>query len=95
MNSLAPATCDGGCATPPPGPGFPPKYTPEIFEEVIYTTKCIHLSLITPLHWVLDEQQVTNVQGSTFRKKPCLQLAAKFSDLFASKSISQVKSVES
>lgn len=85
MNSLAPATCDGGCATPPPGPGFPPKYTPEIFEEVIYTTKCIHLSLITLLHWVLDEQQVTNVQGST----------AKFSDLFASKSISPVKSVES
>ena len=35
VNSLAPATCDGGCATPPPGPGFPPKYTPEIFEEVI------------------------------------------------------------
>lgn len=35
VNSLPPATCDGGCATPPPAPGFPPKYTPEIFEEVI------------------------------------------------------------
>ena len=34
VNCLPPATCDNGCATPPPLPGFPPKYTPEIYEEV-------------------------------------------------------------
>ena len=34
VNCLPPATCDSGRATPPPAPGFPPKYTPEIYEEV-------------------------------------------------------------
>ncbi|XP_028402724.1 cytosolic carboxypeptidase-like protein 5 [Dendronephthya gigantea] len=33
-NAVPPATCDGGRATPPPPPGFPPRYTPEIYEEV-------------------------------------------------------------
>lgn len=33
-NCLPPATCDSGRATPPPSPGFPPKYTTEIYEEV-------------------------------------------------------------
>lgn len=34
VNCLPPATCDSGRATPPPAPGFPPKYTQEIYEEV-------------------------------------------------------------
>lgn len=33
-NSIANATCDDGRATPPPLPGFPPKYAPEHYEEV-------------------------------------------------------------
>mgnify|MGYP001799111214 CR=1 len=33
-NPVPPATFDGGRATPPPPPGFPPKFTPEIYEEV-------------------------------------------------------------
>ncbi|KAK2856486.1 hypothetical protein Q5P01_005221 [Channa striata] len=34
MNSIPPACHDNGRATPPPPPSFPPKYTPEIFEQV-------------------------------------------------------------
>ncbi|XP_056873745.1 cytosolic carboxypeptidase-like protein 5 isoform X3 [Takifugu flavidus] len=34
MNAIPPACHDNGRATPPPPPLFPPKYTPEIFEEV-------------------------------------------------------------
>ncbi|CAH1254060.1 AGBL5 [Branchiostoma lanceolatum] len=33
-NCIAAATMDNGRATPPPMAGFPPKYTPEHFEEV-------------------------------------------------------------
>ena len=33
-NLISPATCDDGRATPPPLPGFPPRYTQEHFEEV-------------------------------------------------------------
>ncbi|XP_032441841.1 cytosolic carboxypeptidase-like protein 5 isoform X4 [Xiphophorus hellerii] len=34
MNSMPPACHDNGRATPPPPSSFPPKYTPEIFEQV-------------------------------------------------------------
>ncbi|XP_034018660.1 cytosolic carboxypeptidase-like protein 5 isoform X2 [Thalassophryne amazonica] len=34
MNAIPPACHDSGRATPPPPPTFPPKYTPEIFEQV-------------------------------------------------------------
>ncbi|XP_024912413.1 cytosolic carboxypeptidase-like protein 5 isoform X3 [Cynoglossus semilaevis] len=34
MNTIPPACHDNGRATPPPPPAFPPKYTPEIFEQV-------------------------------------------------------------
>ena len=34
MNSIPPACHDNGRATPPPTPAFPPKYTPEIYEQV-------------------------------------------------------------
>ncbi|XP_032234013.2 cytosolic carboxypeptidase-like protein 5 isoform X2 [Nematostella vectensis] len=34
LNAVPPATCDSGRATPPPPPGFPPKFTTEIYEEV-------------------------------------------------------------
>lgn len=34
MNSIPPACHDNGRASPPPPPSFPPKYTPEIFEQV-------------------------------------------------------------
>ncbi|XP_071964054.1 cytosolic carboxypeptidase-like protein 5 isoform X2 [Antedon mediterranea] len=34
MNSISPASCDNGRATPPPVAGFPPKYTIAHFEEV-------------------------------------------------------------
>ncbi|KAM4528851.1 cytosolic carboxypeptidase-like protein 5 isoform 2-T2 [Fundulus diaphanus] len=34
MNSIPPACHDNGRATPPPPSSFPPKYTPEIFEQV-------------------------------------------------------------
>ncbi|XP_015250469.1 PREDICTED: cytosolic carboxypeptidase-like protein 5 isoform X1 [Cyprinodon variegatus] len=34
MNSIPPACHDSGRATPPPPSSFPPKYTPEIFEQV-------------------------------------------------------------
>ncbi|XP_030200513.1 cytosolic carboxypeptidase-like protein 5 isoform X2 [Gadus morhua] len=34
MNSIPPACHDNGRATPPPTPSFPPKYTPEIYEQV-------------------------------------------------------------
>lgn len=34
MNAIPPACHDNGRATPPPPPSFPPKYTPEVFEEV-------------------------------------------------------------
>lgn len=34
MNTIPPACHDNGRATPPPPSSFPPKYTPEIFEQV-------------------------------------------------------------
>lgn len=34
MNAIPAACHDNGRATPPPPPSFPPKYTPEIFEQV-------------------------------------------------------------
>lgn len=34
MNTIPPACHDSGRATPPPPSSFPPKYTPEIFEQV-------------------------------------------------------------
>ncbi|XP_030638396.1 cytosolic carboxypeptidase-like protein 5 [Chanos chanos] len=34
VNSIPPACHDNGRATPPPPPAFPPKYTPEVFEQV-------------------------------------------------------------
>uniref|UniRef100_A0A146NPI0 Cytosolic carboxypeptidase-like protein 5 n=1 Tax=Fundulus heteroclitus TaxID=8078 RepID=A0A146NPI0_FUNHE len=34
MNSIPPACHDNGRASPPPPSSFPPKYTPEIFEQV-------------------------------------------------------------
>ncbi|KAG7262253.1 hypothetical protein CRUP_016013 [Coryphaenoides rupestris] len=34
MNTIPPACHDNGRATPPPTPSFPPKYTPEIYEQV-------------------------------------------------------------
>ncbi|KAG7508756.1 cytosolic carboxypeptidase 5 isoform X1 [Solea senegalensis] len=34
MNTIPPACHDNGRATPPPHSSFPPKYTPEIFEQV-------------------------------------------------------------
>ncbi|XP_028996769.1 cytosolic carboxypeptidase-like protein 5 [Betta splendens] len=34
MNTIPPACHDSGRATPPPPPSFPPKYTPDIFEQV-------------------------------------------------------------
>ncbi|XP_029966226.1 cytosolic carboxypeptidase-like protein 5 isoform X2 [Salarias fasciatus] len=34
MNTIPPACHDNGRATPPPPSTFPPKYTPEIFEQV-------------------------------------------------------------
>uniref|UniRef100_A0A3Q2ZX87 Cytosolic carboxypeptidase-like protein 5 n=1 Tax=Kryptolebias marmoratus TaxID=37003 RepID=A0A3Q2ZX87_KRYMA len=34
MNTIPPACHDNGRASPPPPPSFPPKYTPEIFEQV-------------------------------------------------------------
>ena len=33
-NQLAPALSDNGQTTPPPSPGFPPRYTPGHYEEV-------------------------------------------------------------
>ena len=33
-NQLAPALSDNGQTTPPPPPGFPPRYTPGHYEEV-------------------------------------------------------------
>jgi hypothetical protein len=34
VNSLAPATMDDGCATPPPLAGYPPRFTVAVYEEV-------------------------------------------------------------
>ncbi|XP_036433060.1 cytosolic carboxypeptidase-like protein 5 [Colossoma macropomum] len=34
VNTIPPACHDNGRATPPPPPAFPPKYTPEIYEQV-------------------------------------------------------------
>ncbi|XP_051546512.1 cytosolic carboxypeptidase-like protein 5 isoform X2 [Myxocyprinus asiaticus] len=34
VNTIPPACHDNGRATPPPQPAFPPKYTPEVFEQV-------------------------------------------------------------
>ncbi|KAF4114998.1 hypothetical protein G5714_005221 [Onychostoma macrolepis] len=34
VNSIPPACHDNGRATPPPPPTFPPKYTPQVYEQV-------------------------------------------------------------
>lgn len=34
VNAIPPACHDNGRATPPPPPAFPPKYTPEVYEQV-------------------------------------------------------------
>lgn len=34
VNSIPPACHDNGRATPPPPPAFPPKYTPQVYEQV-------------------------------------------------------------
>ncbi|KAI4882983.1 hypothetical protein NFI96_015784 [Prochilodus magdalenae] len=34
VNTIPPACHDNGRATPPPPPAFPPKYTPEVYEQV-------------------------------------------------------------
>ncbi|XP_056604967.1 cytosolic carboxypeptidase-like protein 5 isoform X1 [Triplophysa dalaica] len=34
VNTIPPACHDNGRATPPPPPTFPPKYTPEVYEQV-------------------------------------------------------------
>lgn len=38
VNTIPPACHDNGRATPPPPPAFPPKYTPEVYEQVKQTT---------------------------------------------------------
>lgn len=50
MNTIPPACHDNGRATPPPPPSFPPKYTPEIFEQVgsaYITHTCISYHIIS------------------------------------------------
>ncbi len=42
MNTIPPACHDNGRATPPPPPSFPPKYTPEIFEQVGKQEWCLY-----------------------------------------------------
>lgn len=53
MNTIPPACHDSGRATPPPPPSFPPKYTPEIFEQVGRRGGTSHHEACRELKWVL------------------------------------------
>lgn len=50
-NAVPPATCDDGRATPPPPPGFPPRYTPEIYEEVGRAVAISALDMVNANPW--------------------------------------------
>nr|CAB3220554.1 cytosolic carboxypeptidase-like protein 5 [Phallusia mammillata] len=51
VNCIPPAVHDNGRATPPPPAGFPPKYTPEIFEEVGRAMAVAALDMIQSNPW--------------------------------------------
>lgn len=64
VNCLPPATCDNGCATPPPLPGFPPKYTPEIYEEVGRAMAVAVLDMNNTNPWTrLPLSEFTSLEG--------------------------------
>ncbi|XP_076016222.1 cytosolic carboxypeptidase-like protein 5 isoform X2 [Genypterus blacodes] len=67
MNSIPPACHDNGRATPPPTPSFPPKYTPEIFEQVGRAVAIAALDMAESNPWprlVLSEHNcLTNLRA--------------------------------
>ncbi|XP_019947492.2 cytosolic carboxypeptidase-like protein 5 isoform X1 [Paralichthys olivaceus] len=67
MNTIPPACHDNGRATPPPPPSFPPKYTPEIFEQVGRAVAISALDMVESNPWprlVLSEHScLTNLRA--------------------------------
>ncbi|KAF3849609.1 hypothetical protein F7725_019328 [Dissostichus mawsoni] len=67
MNTIPPACHDNGRATPPPPPSFPPKYTPEIFEQVGRAVAISALDMVECNPWprlVLSEHScLTNLRA--------------------------------
>ncbi|XP_035279847.1 cytosolic carboxypeptidase-like protein 5 isoform X1 [Anguilla anguilla] len=71
VNTIPPACHDNGRATPPPPPAFPPKYTPEIYEQVGRAVAVAALDLAESNPWprlVLSEHScLANVRASMLR----------------------------
>ncbi|XP_075904541.1 cytosolic carboxypeptidase-like protein 5 isoform X4 [Nelusetta ayraudi] len=67
MNAIPSACHDSGRATPPPPPSFPPKYTPEIFEQVGRAVAISALDMVECNPWsrlVLSEHScLTNLRA--------------------------------
>ncbi|CAL8315840.1 unnamed protein product [Merluccius merluccius] len=51
MNTIPPALHDNGRATPPPTPSFPPKFTPEIYEQVGRAVAISALDMVESNPW--------------------------------------------
>ncbi|CAL8313486.1 unnamed protein product [Lota lota] len=71
MNSIPPACHDNGRATPPPTPSFPPKYTPEIYEQVGRAVAISALDMVESNPWprlVLSEHScLANLRASILK----------------------------
>ncbi|CDQ89195.1 unnamed protein product [Oncorhynchus mykiss] len=71
VNTIPPACHDNGRATPPPPPAFPPKYTPEIFEQVGRAVAIAALDMADCNPWprlVLSEHSsLTNLRAWTLK----------------------------
>ncbi|XP_038056620.1 cytosolic carboxypeptidase-like protein 5 isoform X2 [Patiria miniata] len=64
VNSLSPATTDDGHATPPPLAGYPPKYSPQHFEEVGRAVAVAAIDLTNTNPWSrLASTEYANVVG--------------------------------
>ncbi|XP_048841776.1 cytosolic carboxypeptidase-like protein 5 isoform X2 [Brienomyrus brachyistius] len=71
VSSIPPACHDNGRATPPPPPAFPPKYTPEIFEQVGRAVAVAALDMVECNPWprlILSEHScLTNLRAWMLR----------------------------
>ncbi|XP_051974312.1 cytosolic carboxypeptidase-like protein 5 isoform X1 [Xyrauchen texanus] len=72
VNTIPPACHDNGRATPPPLPTFPPKYTPELFEQVGRAVAVAALDMAQCNPWprlVLSEHSsLVNLRASILRQ---------------------------
>lgn len=72
MNTIPPACHDNGRATPPPPSSFPPKYTPEIFEQVGRAVAISALDMAESNPWprlVLSEHScLTNLRTEILKR---------------------------